>query len=100
MGIGGGVGVSHACAVRGRPRTVIHAGHFFSSSSSKPALVPGGRFFLGLLVSFAGPLRLKGSEGMPSFFMASLVPRLENMMGEVGCDKAELAVTGEIEERR
>lgn len=85
--MGGGGGDSHGWTVRGRDLTVIQAGHLDEASSgswaSRPGTVPGGAD----LVSFLGGLvllgweKLKASLLMPSFFMASLVPREENILG-------------------
>lgn len=38
------------------------------------------------------PLKLKGSLGMPSFFMASLEPRLENILRGRACMKLVVVV--------
>jgi hypothetical protein len=87
--MGGGGGDSHGWTVRGRDLTVIQAGHLDEASSrswsSRPGTVPGGDLvsFLGGLVVL-GWVKLKVSLLMPSFFMASLVPRDENILAGVG----------------
>lgn len=81
-GTGGGTGDSHACAVSGSFLTVIHllqAPGPPSSSSSKVDLGPAAPF---LGAGSAEP-KFRASLGMPIFFMASLVPRLENILAGV-----------------
>lgn len=80
-GTGGGTGDSHACAVSGRFRTVIHLAQAGVGSSSRSSLAGGAP---PLLAPFLGagspPPKFRASLGMPIFFMASFVPRLENIL--------------------
>lgn len=86
-GMGAGAGVSHGCTVSGRFLTCIHCGHLLvsSSSSSRPGTAPGGRsprFFFSFFGggSESPEAKLNVSLGIPSFFIASLVVRLENIV--------------------
>lgn len=79
------MGDSHACAVSGRLLTVIHLGQppaGASSRSSWAAAAPFLEFF-----GASGDEKFRASLGMPIFFIASLVPRLENIVaaGSVRC---------------
>lgn len=84
----GGGGDSHGCTVRGRPFAVIHLGQLLLDVSpvlSGPGLVPGGRSFLVFVSLFVGSgpkadEKLNVSLLIPIFFMAILVPKLENML--------------------
>lgn len=90
-GTAGGGGLSQACAVSGRFLTVIHFGQPPAPAAApSSASVPGGflRSLLGPeLLLLLLPVRADMSSallGMPSFFMATLPARPENMMGDVG----------------
>ncbi len=88
MGIGAGGGESHGWTVKGRALTDIQAGQpAFSSCSSRPGMVPGGRsdlvFCSFLACSGSGDEKvgkLNASLGIPIFLIASLVARLENIL--------------------
>lgn len=77
---GGGAGESHAWAVRGSFFTVIHLGH--AEASSRSSLAGPVAADLVSLLDFgdSDEEKLRTSLGMPNFFMASFVPRLENIL--------------------
>lgn len=63
----------------GRLLTVIHLGQPPAGASSRSSWAP----FLEFLGA-SGDEKFRASLGMPIFFMASLVPRLENIVAAAG----------------